>query len=67
MSHAMMQRLDTRHFPYYHAHDLFDGGHAAPLQHFDRVEAFLGQHFLADSTTGCARGQGTARSASEAR
>lgn len=58
MSRVMMQRLDAHHFSYYHAHDVFDGGHAAPLQHFDRVEAFLGEHFLADSATGCARGRG---------
>ncbi|MHB1058406.1 MAG: acyl-CoA thioester hydrolase/BAAT C-terminal domain-containing protein [Rhodanobacter sp.] len=55
MSRAMMRRLDARHFPYYHAHDAFDGGHAAPLQHFDRVEAFLHDHFLADSASGCDR------------
>jgi pimeloyl-ACP methyl ester carboxylesterase len=58
MSRAMMQRLDAQHFPHYHAHDVFDGGHAAPLQHFDRVEAFLRDHFLADGATGCAPGRG---------
>jgi hypothetical protein len=67
MSRAMMQRLDARHFPHYHAHDVFDGGHAAPLQHFDRVEAFLRDHFLAGGAAGCARGQGAPGSDSPGR
>ena len=59
MSHAMMQRLDAKKFTYFHAHDAFEGGHAAPLQHFDRARTFLAEHFLADSPTGCARDQGS--------
>ncbi|MEO9078288.1 MAG: acyl-CoA thioester hydrolase/BAAT C-terminal domain-containing protein [Rhodanobacter sp.] len=55
MSVAMMRRLDTHHFAFMHTHDVFDGGHAAPLAHFDRVEAFLATHFLAGRTQGCPR------------
>lgn len=55
MSNAMMQRLEARQFPYNHAHDVFAGGHAASLAHFDRVRAVFDRHFLADSTMGCGR------------
>ncbi len=57
MSRAVMQRLDAKQFPYHHAHDVFDGGHAAPLKHFDRVRTFLDEHFLADRATVCGRDQ----------
>jgi pimeloyl-ACP methyl ester carboxylesterase len=55
MSRAMMQRLQQHGFHRYHVHEVIEGGHAAPLEHFDRVEAFLGEHFLADSPAGCPR------------
>ncbi|WP_166211855.1 acyl-CoA thioester hydrolase/BAAT C-terminal domain-containing protein [Cognatiluteimonas telluris] len=55
MARAMMRRLDARHFPYAHIHDVFVGGHAAPLQHLDRVEAFLAAQFPASDPARCAR------------
>jgi pimeloyl-ACP methyl ester carboxylesterase len=55
MSSAMIQRLQVHGFRRYYAHDAVDGGHGAPLEHFDRIEAFLGEHFLADSPAGCPR------------
>ena len=55
MSNAMMRRLDAHHFAYTHRHDVFAGGHAAPLKHLDRAEAFLATNFLAQSAEGCPR------------
>ncbi|WEN15204.1 acyl-CoA thioester hydrolase/BAAT C-terminal domain-containing protein [Rhodanobacter sp. AS-Z3] len=55
MAAAMMRRLDTHQFAFTHTHDVFDGGHAAPLAHFDRVHAFLASNFLAQSAQGCPR------------
>lgn len=55
MSNAMMQRLDAHHFAFTHTHDVFDGGHAAPLAHFDRIHAFLASNILAQSAQGCPR------------
>lgn len=53
MSDAMMERLQTNGFAYHHAHDVFEGGHAAPLKHFDRVHAFLDEFFRTDRAGGC--------------
>ncbi len=55
MSDAIMQRLDANGFEYAHQHIAIDGGHTAPLQHFDRIEAFLDAQLKADQATGCAR------------
>jgi pimeloyl-ACP methyl ester carboxylesterase len=55
MANAMMQRLDAHHFAYPHRHDVFQGGHTAPLKHFDQAEAFLETNFLAESSHGCPR------------
>lgn len=55
MSNAMMRRLDAHHFVYAHRHDTFGGGHAAPLKHLDRAEAFLATNLLAESAQGCPR------------
>jgi uncharacterized protein len=43
MADAMMQRLGAHAFAHAHEHIAIDGGHAAPLDHFDRIEAFLAQ------------------------
>lgn len=53
MSDAMMERLQANGFAYHYAHDVFEGGHAAPLKHFDRVHAFLDEYFRTDRTGGC--------------
>jgi pimeloyl-ACP methyl ester carboxylesterase len=41
MSEQMMQRLKEKKFPYASQHITIEGGHAAPLKHFDLVEEFL--------------------------
>lgn len=55
MSNNMMQRLTRSNFPYIHVHEAIPGPHAAPLAHFDDVEAFLAAHFLAQRDAGCPR------------
>lgn len=47
MAEYMMARLDTNHFPHPHQHIPVNGSHAAPLQQFDHVFAFLQLHFPA--------------------
>ncbi|MBY0573445.1 MAG: hypothetical protein K2P84_07165 [Undibacterium sp.] len=41
MSEQMVQRLKEKKFPYANQHVAVEGGHAAPLKHFDVVEKFL--------------------------
>lgn len=53
MSEAMMARLQDRRFPHHAVHIPIEGGHAAPLAHLDRVEAFLTEHFPADGLDRC--------------
>ena len=45
MSEQMMQRLKEKNFSYFTQHIAIEGGHAAPLKHFDVVEEFLQAHF----------------------
>lgn len=45
MAAQMVERLRQQHFRYPYEHLAFPGGHAAPLQHLDRVFAFLDLHF----------------------
>ena len=45
MSEQMMQRLKEKKFAYAYQHVAIEGGHAAPLKHFDVVEAFLNTNF----------------------
>jgi pimeloyl-ACP methyl ester carboxylesterase len=54
MADAMMQRLDARQFPFAHEHLAIEGGHAEPLKHFDRIEAFLDAQFRRGDVPGCA-------------
>jgi pimeloyl-ACP methyl ester carboxylesterase len=45
MSEQMMQRLKEKKFAYVNQHVAIEGGHAAPLKHFDVVEEFLNTNF----------------------
>lgn len=45
MADSMVARLKRAQFKYPYAHQAIEGGHAAPLQHFDLVFAFLAAHF----------------------
>lgn len=54
MSDAMMQRLDANTFVHPHQHLPVDGGHGAPLDHFDAVEAFLAENIGTDGRCGAA-------------
>ena len=45
MSDRIINRLQSNNFKFYYSHIKLDGGHAAPLKHFDLVYDFLEQHF----------------------
>lgn len=45
MAERMMERLKCNKFPYYYEHKAIEGGHAAPLKHFDLIFDFLNTHF----------------------
>ena len=45
MSDQVIARLKSNNFKHYHEHIKFDGGHTAPLKHFNVVIDFLDQHF----------------------
>jgi len=45
MSKQLIKRLDSASFGHYYEHIALKGGHAAPLQHFDKVLTFLNEHF----------------------
>lgn len=55
MSEMVVQRLKEKNFPYHYEHIAIDGGHTEPLKHFDKIDAFLDQHFKADQANGCSR------------
>ena len=38
------QRLKNKNFKYYNKHIKLDGGHIAPLEHFNLVYDFLDKH-----------------------
>ena len=61
MADAMMQRLDANGFAHAHRHIAIDGGHAAPLDHFDKVETFLAEHVGVDGACGAKAGVPGAR------
>lgn len=44
MSNRIIERLENSSFNYYKKHIILDGGHAAPLQHFNLVYDFLEEH-----------------------
>lgn len=46
MAEAMMERLSQSKFKYPYLHKAVEGGHAAPLKHFDEVIRFLDVYFL---------------------
>lgn len=50
MSEQIMKRLKEHHFEHYYAHIQLDGGHVAPLEHFDLVFDFLEEHFKSVAT-----------------
>ena len=45
MSEQIVHRLQRNNFQHYYAHIKLDGGHIAPLRHFNLVFDFLEQHF----------------------
>jgi pimeloyl-ACP methyl ester carboxylesterase len=45
MADSMVARLKAAQFKYAYAHKAIEGGHGAPLQHFEDVFAFLAAHF----------------------
>ncbi|NMM50675.1 alpha/beta hydrolase family protein [Marinigracilibium pacificum] len=45
MSDQIISRLQKNNFNYYYSHIMLDGGHTAPLNHFDLVYSFLEEHF----------------------
>lgn len=45
MSAQIIKRLEENNFKHYYAHIELDGGHIAPLEHFNLVYGFLDQHF----------------------
>lgn len=48
MSNRIMERLEKNNFKYYKQHTILDGGHIAPLEHFNLVYAFLEEHLPSD-------------------
>ncbi len=45
MAEQMINRLGAKKFEYHYSHKAIEGGHAAPLKHFDLVFEFLETHF----------------------
>ena len=45
MSNKIIERLNKNNFKYYNKHIALDGGHIAPLEHFDLVFNFLETNF----------------------
>ncbi len=52
MADAMMQRLKAKQSPWAHQHLAIDGDHAAPLDHFAEIEAFLDQQSCQETKKG---------------
>lgn len=53
MSNLIMQRLKNNDFPFPYEHIAYEGGHAAPLDHFDVVEDFLQTHVQSQDSLVC--------------
>lgn len=53
MSDLIMQRLEDNDFPFPYEHIAYEGGHAAPLDHFDVVEEFLQTHVQSQDSSVC--------------
>ena len=47
MSNKIIERLNNNHFKHYNKHIALNGGHIAPLEHFNLVYDFLEKHFPA--------------------
>ena len=47
MSNKIIERLNSNHFKHYNKHIALNGGHIAPLEHFNFVYDFLEKHFPA--------------------
>ena len=45
MSEKLIKRLKENNFEHYYSHTQLDGGHIAPLKHFNLVYDFLDHHF----------------------
>lgn len=45
MSDAIIDRLKQHNFIHHYEHLAIEGGHAAPLKHFDKIFDFLANHF----------------------
>jgi pimeloyl-ACP methyl ester carboxylesterase len=56
MSDAMIARLKAKQFAHAHEHLAFDGDHAEPTKHMDKVRTFLNTHFKPGVANGCGRG-----------
>lgn len=50
MSDQLIQRLKNNNFRYYYEHKKLDGGHIAPLEHFNHVYDFLDKHLPTELT-----------------
>ena len=50
MSDQLIKRLESKHFKHYKKHIKLDGGHIAPLKHFNLVYDFLDKHLPTEVT-----------------
>lgn len=50
MSDQLIQRLKNKNFKYYNEHIKLDGGHIAPLEHFNLVYDFLDKYLSTEGT-----------------
>ncbi|MFK8012005.1 MAG: acyl-CoA thioester hydrolase/BAAT C-terminal domain-containing protein [Marinicellaceae bacterium] len=55
MSEMMIKRLSTNYFKFPYNHIAIEGGHSAPLAHFDKIEIFLKNNFQSELQNNCAR------------
>ena len=49
MSDQIVGRLQAHHFFYPYEHVKLEGGHTAPLLHFEKIHAFLEEHLKGTS------------------
>ena len=50
MSDQLIKRLKSKDFKYYNKHIKLDGGHIAPLEHFNLVYDFLDKYLPTEVT-----------------
>lgn len=53
MSELIVKRLKENSFPFPYKHIAYDGGHNAPLSHFDVIEDFLQTHIQSPDSSIC--------------